>query len=90
MEMYKFQLDSTDICYQGSNQKYSSIGSDKGLAPSRRQAIIWTNVGIGHQRLYASLGLNELTGPMLCRVTAEQGSFQYKTIAKYTVSNYKD
>ena len=25
--------------------KYSSIGSDNGLAPSRRQASIWTNDG---------------------------------------------
>ena len=23
--------------------QYASIGSDNGLAPSRRQAIIWTN-----------------------------------------------
>ena len=28
-----------------SNQQYSSIGSDDGLAPTRRQAIIWTNNG---------------------------------------------
>ena len=27
----------------GSNQQYSSNGSDNGLAPTRRQAIIWTN-----------------------------------------------
>ena len=26
--------------------KLTSIGSDIGLAPSRRQAIIWTNDGI--------------------------------------------
>ena len=25
--------------------QYSSIGSDNGLAPTRRQAIIWTNDG---------------------------------------------
>ena len=25
--------------------KYSSIDSDYGLAPTRRQTIIWTNVG---------------------------------------------
>ena len=28
---------------QVSNKQYSSIGSDNGLAPTRRQAIIWTN-----------------------------------------------
>ena len=27
------------------NQQYSSIGSDNGLALSRRQAIIWTKDG---------------------------------------------
>ena len=31
--------------FQGSNQQYSSIGSDNGLVPTRRQAIIWTNYG---------------------------------------------
>ena len=25
------------------NREYSGIGSDNGLAPTRRQAIIWTN-----------------------------------------------
>ena len=28
-----------------SNQQYSSIGSDNGSAPTRRQAIVWTNDG---------------------------------------------
>ena len=28
---------------KGPNWQYSSIGLDNGLAPSRRQAIIWTN-----------------------------------------------
>ena len=32
------------------------IGSDNGLAPSRRQAIIWTNVAIVHRHIYASSG----------------------------------
>ena len=27
----------------GSNWEYVSIGADNGLAPSRREAIIWTN-----------------------------------------------
>ena len=29
----------------GLIKQYSSIGSDNGLAPARRQAIIWTNDG---------------------------------------------
>ena len=28
---------------QSPYQQYPSIGSDNGLAPARRQAIIWTN-----------------------------------------------
>ena len=34
-----------EICSPGSNWQYSSIGSDNGLAPTRRQTIIWTNDG---------------------------------------------
>ena len=50
----------TEICSQGSNWQYANIGSDNGLAPNRRQAIIWSNGGLGCRRIYASLGLNEL------------------------------
>ena len=45
MKMFEFLFKFTGVCYQGSNYQYSSIGSDNGLAPSRRQAIIWTNGG---------------------------------------------
>ena len=39
-----------------------STGSDNGLAPTRRQAIIWTNDGkLTDAYIYASFGLNELT-----------------------------
>ena len=40
------------ICSQWFNQQYGSIGSDNGLAPIRRQAIIWINDGLvdGHVR----------------------------------------
>ena len=31
------------MCSLGSNLQYTGIGSDNGLAPTRRQAIIWTN-----------------------------------------------
>ena len=37
--------DITEVCFLGSNQQYPSIGSDNGLVPTRRQAIIWTNSG---------------------------------------------
>ena len=37
--------DFIEICFWGSNEQYSSIGSDYGMAPTMRQAIIWTNDG---------------------------------------------
>ena len=45
MKMLEFRLKFLEICSIGSNLQYSTIGSDNGLAPSRRQAIIWTNDG---------------------------------------------
>ena len=36
--------------------QYARIGSDNDLAPSRRQAIIWTNVDLIRWRIYAALG----------------------------------
>ena len=49
------------MCSFMSNLQYVIIGSDNGLAPKRRQAIIWTIDGLVYWRIYASLGLNELT-----------------------------
>ena len=42
-----------------SNQQYSSIGSENGLAPIRRQDIICTNAPPVHWRIYAALGGDE-------------------------------
>ena len=49
-----------EICSFGSNSQYFSIGSDSGLAPSRRQAIILTNADTVHRRIYAALAGDEL------------------------------
>ena len=40
-----FDYDFTEVCSNGTNLQYTSIGLDNGLAPARRQAIIWTNGG---------------------------------------------
>ena len=37
-----FDWNSIEICPHGSSWQHFSIGSDNGLAPARRQAIIWT------------------------------------------------
>ena len=55
-----FDYNFTEVCSQGSSLQYSIIGLDNGLAPNRRQAIIWTNDGLCFCHIYASLGLNEL------------------------------
>ena len=50
----------TEICFQESNWQYACIGSGNGLAPNRRQAIIWTNADPIHWPIYAALGGDEL------------------------------
>ena len=43
MHFLEWKRKNFDEDFTGSNQQYSSSGSDNGLAPLRRQAIIWTN-----------------------------------------------
>ena len=43
------------------NDARPCIGLDNGLAPNRRQAIIWINADLIHWRIYAALGGDELT-----------------------------
>ena len=59
-ELRYFDLNFTEICSQGSNKQYGSIGSDNGLVLNWRQAIIWTNDGLVYWCIHASLSLNEL------------------------------
>ena len=41
------------------------IGTDNGLVPIRQQVIIWAKYDIVYWRIYASLGINELTKALL-------------------------
>ena len=45
------------VSYRGSANRYTP---NNGLAPARRQGIIWTNDGLVYWRIYASLGHSEL------------------------------
>ena len=56
-----FSSNFTEICSQGSNYQFTSIGSDDGLVPNRRQGIFWTKGGLIYWCMYVSLSLNELT-----------------------------
>ena len=44
--LVKFDEIFIEICFPCSNQQYSLIDSNNGLAPARPQAIIWTNDGL--------------------------------------------
>ena len=44
-KIMNFAEDFTEVCFQGFNLQYRSIGSDNGLAAFRRHVIIWSNDG---------------------------------------------
>ena len=47
MKVYEFRLQFNWSMLLGgeAEKQFASIGSDNGLAPPRRQAIIWTSYG---------------------------------------------
>ena len=51
-----FDSNFTEVYSQGSNWQYSRIGSNNGLGPTSRQAIILTNADPVHRRIYATQG----------------------------------
>ena len=57
-ERLKFDLNFTENCSERSIWQYANIGSDNGLVPNRRQAIIWTSdvsFTVAYMRCSASL-----------------------------------
>ena len=56
-----FWFKSYRSLFPRSYWQQASISSDNGVAPSRRQAIMWTNDGIYYWPIYASFRLNELS-----------------------------
>ena len=60
IKIFNFNYDFTEICSLWPHWQCGSTGSDNGLAPDRRQSIIWTNDALGSWRIYASHDLNEL------------------------------
>ena len=59
-----------------------SIVSDNGLAPTGRQAIFWTNDGLGYWPIYVTLCLNEL-------IHQEETTKQSTTIAHKNLPQYQ-
>ena len=62
---------------QGSINDNPAFGSDNGLAPNRRQAIICTNDALVYWRTYASLGIHELVAllSMLAVIPEDESLF---------------
>ena len=60
-KLLNFRWHFIEICSLGFNWQYIFIGSHTGLAPNRRQAIIWTNVSLVYWHMYATVSLNGLT-----------------------------
>ena len=56
-----FDSNFSEICSYDFNWHLPNIGLDSGLAPNRRQAIIWANADPTHGRIYAALGGDGLT-----------------------------
>ena len=61
-----FDWNFTEVCSLGSNWQCTSIGLDNGLAPNRRQVIIWTNAGLIYWPIYAAPGGDELIRGAKC------------------------
>ena len=61
--IWNFNSNITEICSQWSDNQYSSVGSDNGLAPIRRQAIIWANGGLAYRHTHM-----RHSAPSYCRL----------------------
>ena len=51
---------STEVCWNGSSWRHTSDDSNTDWVPNRRQAIIWTKVGVVYWRIYVSFALDGL------------------------------
>ena len=60
-QVWYFDSSFTEIYSQKSDWQYVNIVSVDGLAPSRRQSIIWTNDDQVHWGIYATLEGDELS-----------------------------
>ena len=52
---------SLNVVHKVQSNNISAFGSDNGLTPTRRQAIIWTKANPILWRIYAALGGDELS-----------------------------
>ena len=59
-EIIKFRFKFQWNLFPGVQLTINVTGSGNGLAPNRRQAIIWNNYDPVHWRIYAALGGDEL------------------------------
>ena len=75
--------------FMGAVWQYASVGSPYGLAPNRRQYIVWPNDVLIDWRIYVLLGFDELIlslfSPRLCFKQKITMSFiKSKVITEFT------
>ena len=68
MKIFEFQFNYYWSVSVRSSWQYASIGLDNGLAPNRRQAIIWANADPIDLHIYAALGGDGLIAILLLSV----------------------
>ena len=61
MKCVAFRCEFHWSLFLGFNGQWFSTGSSNGLAPNRRRAITWNNADPFQWRLYAALGVDELS-----------------------------
>ena len=50
----------TEVCWYGSSWRHTSDDSNTDWVPNRRQAFIWTKIGMVYWRIYVSFALDGL------------------------------
>ena len=74
--------------------KQPRSGLDNGLAPNRRQTIIWTNADPIYRRIYAALGGEELTKQwcwtqnIMCELGQCHCCWYSETLSRHFVNNH--
>ena len=95
IKMLEFCLNFTEVYTLGSNWQWVSIDSDNGLAPNRRQPIIWTNDGFLYWRKEVSLDFGGLISsqeniPISFYISLHMFNMHCVDMVKYHIQNTFD
>ena len=63
--LFYFNSNCTELCYQDSNQQWFTTGGNNGFAPNKWQANAKINDAPVHWCIYAPLNQNKLSNPLI-------------------------